>query len=69
MNDSPAINGIRRAAKQRARADDMKQKATGELRDYCRAAQAEGVSISRIAQEADLSRQAVYDLLADPPPS
>jgi len=66
---SDAIKGIRRAAKQRARADESKRKATEELRDYCRAAQAEGVSISRIAQEAGLSRQGVYDLLADQRPS
>lgn len=58
MSDSPAIKGIRRAAKQRARADEMKHKATNQLRDYCRAAQTEGVSMSRIAQEAGLSRQA-----------
>lgn len=66
---SDAIKGIRRAAKQRARADDLKHKATAELRDYCRAAQAEGVSISRISQEAGLSRQGVYDLLTNQQPS
>ncbi|MGH2878562.1 MAG: hypothetical protein ACRDK4_03010 [Solirubrobacteraceae bacterium] len=69
MSANDAIRGIRRAAKQRVRADEMKQKATTDLRDYCRAAQAESVPISRIAREADLSRQAVYDLLADQRPS
>lgn len=69
MSDSDAIQGIRRAAKQRAQADELRRKATRELRDHCRAAHAEGVAISRIAQEAGLSRQGVYDLLADPPPS
>ena len=69
MSADKAIRGIRRATKQRARADEMKQEATQELRDYCRAAQTEGVPISRIAREAELSRQGVYDLLADQRPS
>jgi DNA invertase Pin-like site-specific DNA recombinase len=57
------IEGVRRAAVQRAEADELKQRATDELRQQARSAQAEGVSISRIAREANLSRQAVYDLL------
>jgi DNA invertase Pin-like site-specific DNA recombinase len=69
MTDSEAIKGIQRAAKQRERADDLRQKATSELRDYIRAAQAAGVSISQIAREAHLSRQGVYDLLGAPQPS
>ena len=66
MSEDQAIRGIHRAAKQRSRADELRHKATQELRDYCRAAQAAGVSIARIAREAGLSRQGVYDLLADP---
>jgi DNA invertase Pin-like site-specific DNA recombinase len=66
---SNAIDGIRAAAKQRAYADELKHRATDELREQARQAHAEGVSISRIAREADLSRQAVYDLLAAPQPS
>ena len=66
---SDAIDGIRRCAKQRAEADELRHRATDELRAYCRAAHDEGVAISRIAREADLSRQAVYDLLAVPQPS
>lgn len=69
MTDSEAIKGIQHAAKQRERADDLRQKATSELRDYIRAAQAAGVSISQIAREAHLSRQGVYDLLSGPQPS
>jgi DNA invertase Pin-like site-specific DNA recombinase len=69
MTDGEAIKGIQRAAKQRERADDLRQKATNELRDYIRAAQAAGVSISQIAREAHLSRQGVYDLLGGPQPS
>jgi DNA invertase Pin-like site-specific DNA recombinase len=63
------IDGIRRAAERRAEADELKQRATDELREQARNAHAEGVSISRIAREANLSRQAVYDLLAVPQPS
>jgi len=66
MTDSEAIKGIQRAAKQRERADDLRHKATAELRDYIRAAQSAGVSISQIAREAHLSRQGVYDLLGHP---
>lgn len=66
---SATIRGIQQAAKARERADAMRQKATQELRDYCRRAQAEGVPITQIAREARLSRQAVYDLLANRQPS
>lgn len=69
MSESVAIEGIRKAAKQRERADELRRKATDDLRDYCRQAQAQGVSISQIAREAGLSRQGVYDLLADQRPS
>lgn len=69
MSDSDAIEGIRDAARRRAHADEVRQKATLDLRKHCLVAQAEGVSISRIAREAGLSRQGVYDLLADRQPS
>ena len=69
MSESVAIEGIRKAAKSRERADELRRKATDELRDYCRQAQAQGVPISQIAREAGLSRQGVYDLLASRPPS
>jgi hypothetical protein len=69
VSDSDAIKGIRRAAKQRARADELRHRATDELRDYCRTAQSEGVPIARIAREAGLSRQGVYDLLGDRQPA
>jgi DNA invertase Pin-like site-specific DNA recombinase len=63
VSESAAIRGIRSAAKRRNRADDLRRKATDELREHCRAAQAEGVAITQIAREAGLSRQGVYDLL------
>jgi AcrR family transcriptional regulator len=69
MSDSEAVRGIRRTARRREHADEIKREATRELRNYCLIAQTEGVSISQIAQEAGLSRQGVYDLLADRPPS
>jgi hypothetical protein len=62
-----AIKGIRRAAKNRDRADAARHKATEELRSYCKDAQEAGVSITQIASEARLSRQGVYDLLAGRP--
>jgi DNA invertase Pin-like site-specific DNA recombinase len=69
MSTSEAIKGIRRAARRRERADRARREATQELRERSLAAQAEGESVSRIAREAGLSRQGVYDLLGDRPPS
>ena len=63
MSETDTIKGIRRTAERRAHADAMRLEATRELRNYCLLAQAEGVAISRIAEEAGLSRQGVYDLL------
>lgn len=67
MSESEAIKAIRRAARQRERAEQTRREATRELRERIRQAQAEGQSISRIAREARLSRQGVYDLLAARP--
>jgi DNA invertase Pin-like site-specific DNA recombinase len=67
MTQTEAIKGIRRAAKRRERADKTRREATAELWEYCREAQAAGVSISQIAREAGLSRQGVYDLLGQRP--
>lgn len=70
MKDATAaIKGIRRAAKSRERADAARAKATDELRRYCKDAQEAGVPVTRIAEEAGLSRQGVYDLLAGRPSS
>jgi hypothetical protein len=68
MKDAAAaIKGIRRAAKSRDRADAARAKATAELRRHCKDAQEAGVPITQIASEAGLSRQGVYDLLAERP--
>jgi len=69
MSESEAIKGIRRAAKRRAHAEHVRREATGELRQRCQEAHDAGESITRIAQEAGLSRQGVYDLLGDRRPS
>jgi DNA invertase Pin-like site-specific DNA recombinase len=66
---SEAIKGIRRAAKRREYADRLHKQATEDLREHMRRAQAEGVAIARIAREAHLSRQGVYELLATARPS
>jgi hypothetical protein len=67
MSEATAIRRIKSAAAKRAKADEAKRKATDDLRRYCREAQDAGVSITRIASEAGLSRQGVYDLLAGRP--
>jgi hypothetical protein len=65
MNEHPALKGIRDAAKRRARAAADRSKATHDLRAHIAAARDAGISISQIAREADLSRQGVYDLIAE----
>ena len=67
MSESEAVKAIRRAAKRREYADRLKTQATQELQEHMRRAQAEGVPIARIAREARLSRQGVYELLAARP--
>ena len=61
------LRSIRGAAKRRERADIAKRQATVDLRGFCQQAQEAGVSVTRIASEAGLSRQGVYDLLAERP--
>jgi hypothetical protein len=65
MSEATLIRRIQSAAKKRAKADAAKREATEELRRYCKAAQDAGVSVTRIASEAGLSRQGVYDLLGE----
>ena len=61
------LRSIRGAAKRREKADAARRDATDDLRRYCEAAREVGVSITQIASEAGLSRQGVYDLLAERP--
>lgn len=68
MSEHAAIlRSIRGAAKRRATADAAKRQATEDLRGFCQQAQKAEVSITQIASEAGLSRQGVYDLLAERP--
>jgi DNA invertase Pin-like site-specific DNA recombinase len=67
MSEATIMRSIRGAAKRRERADEAKRQATEDLRGFIRDAREAGVSITRIASEAGLSRQGVYDLLAERP--
>ena len=69
MTEAEALSGIRKALKQRERAEQAQREARAALSDRVRAAQSAGVSVTRIAREAGLSRQGVYDLLAAEPPA
>lgn len=67
MSEAMILRSIRGAAQRRASADAAKRQATEDLRGFCRQAQKAGVSITQIASQAGLSRQGVYDLLAERP--
>lgn len=67
MSDPKAIRAIQQAARKRQEAVEARRAATDDLRAAISEAQKEGVSVTRIASEAGLSRQGVYDLLAEPP--
>jgi hypothetical protein len=67
MSEATIIRRIQAAARKRAKADEAKREATDDLRRYCAEAKKAGVSITRIASEAGLSRQGVYDLLGERP--
>jgi hypothetical protein len=69
MSEATILRSIRGAAKRRERADAARRKATEDLRTYCLEARKTKVPITRIAEEAGLSRQGVYDLLAERPSS
>ena len=69
MSEAMLIRRIQSAAKKREKADAAKREATEDLRRYCKEAQAAKVPITRIASEARLSRQGVYDLLGERPSS
>lgn len=63
MSERKALEALRRAAARREAADDERHAASAELRKRVQDAHAAGVSPTRIAQEAGLSRQAVYEAL------
>lgn len=67
MSAEKAIQRIHRAMEGREKAAEARRAATEELRQALREAQKEGVAVTRIASEAGLSRQGVYDLLSEQP--
>jgi DNA invertase Pin-like site-specific DNA recombinase len=69
VSEAQLLKSIRGAASRRHTADEAKRKATEDLRGYVRQAREAGVSITKIASEAGLSRQGVYDLLGERPSS
>lgn len=64
MSHPPVLRKIKASAGKRAKAEEAKREATEQLRNYCREARKAGVPVARIAAEAGLSRQGVYDLIA-----
>src|ERR1700761_8140074 len=63
MSEATLLRSIRGAASRRQSADAAKRQATDDLRSFVRQAPERGVSITRIASEAVLSRQGVWDPL------
>jgi len=66
---SASLRELRKAARRREKAVETRRRATDDLAEWCRRAQAAGVSVTEIASAAGLSRQGVYDLLGDRQPS
>jgi DNA-binding phage protein len=67
MNETKAIDALHLAAERRKAADEERHAASAELRKRVKDARAAGVSPTRIAREAGLSRQAVYEALEERP--
>jgi AcrR family transcriptional regulator len=67
VTENEAVRGLRGAAKRRESADRKRREATDDLKRFAREAQKAGVSMSQIAREAGVSRQGLYDLLAERP--
>jgi hypothetical protein len=67
MTEKKALEALRRAAERREIAEDERRAASVDLRKRIRDAHAAGVSPTRIAQEARVSRQAVYEALGQSP--
>ena len=67
MSEALLLRSIRGAAQRRHTADAAKRQATDDLREFVRQAREAGISITRIASEAGLSRQGIYDLLGERP--
>jgi hypothetical protein len=66
MNEH-ALRAVEVAAERRRKIASEHASATKDLHLYIAEAHREGVPITRIAEGAQLSRQAVYDVLAERP--
>jgi hypothetical protein len=69
MSEAALLRSIRGAASRRRTAAEAKRQATADLRGFLRQARAANVSVTKIASEAGLSRQGVYELLGERPSS
>lgn len=67
ISEQKAIERLRRAGERREVAEAERHAAAAELRHRIQQAHAAGLSPSLIAREAQVSRQAVYEALAEPP--
>jgi DNA-binding phage protein len=63
MSERTALEALRRAAVRREAADAERHAAATEMRKRVADAHKAGISPTRIAREAGLSRQAVYEAL------
>jgi DNA invertase Pin-like site-specific DNA recombinase len=69
MSEATELRLLRAAIRKRAKTAEANREATEDLRRQCRAARAAGIPVTLIASEMGLSRQGVYDLLAERPSS
>ncbi len=67
MSEKTVLERLRRVAERREAADQERHAAAADLRVRVREAHAAGISPTRIAQEARLSRQAIYEALGERP--
>jgi len=63
LDVAAAIIELQFAAQRRKRAEEARRAAASELRERVIDAQEAGVPVARIAREAGVSRQAVYEML------
>jgi DNA-binding phage protein len=67
MSEAAILEALRDAAQRRERAEQERHAASAELRKRVQEAHTAGIGPTRIAQEAGLSRQAVYESLGQQP--
>jgi hypothetical protein len=67
MSQARAISNLKKAAKRRQAAETERHAAAADLRQRIKEARAAGISPTQIAQEARVSRQAVYEALGQRP--